>query len=254
MEFQRLEKKIEGRVLVATFNRPAQLNALDTRALDEIDAVIAEAEANENIAVVVFTGTGKAFVAGADISQMVNMSGAQATEFSKHGQKVFDRIENLGKPVIAAINGYALGGGCELAMACDIRYASELAKLGQPEVNLGVIPGFAGTQRLPRLVGSGVAMELLLTGNVITAEEAHKIGLVDKVVPAEGLTEEVMNLASVISLKCDGAVAFNKKALRAGLPKYDEETEARLFGECFDKGDAKTGMSAFIDKVSPKWR
>lgn len=254
MEYHRLDKSQENGVLTITFNRPAQLNALDRLALTELDFVISEAENNPEVKTIIITGSGKAFVAGADISAMVNMIGTEAVEFAAFGQKVFTHIENSEKIVIAAINGYALGGGCELAMACDMRYASNLAKLGQPEVNLGVIPGFAGTQRLPRLVGKGMAMELLVTGNTIDANEALRIGLIDKVFAPEDLIQEAKKTAELIASKCPRAVTLNKKALRAGLPKYDEKTEAQLFGKCFESGDAKEGMNAFLNKTKPNWR
>lgn len=254
MEFHRLEKSLENGVLTITFNRSAQLNAMDRLALTELDFVIAEAEKDPEVKAIIITGSGKAFVAGADISAMVGMIGTEAVEFAAYGQKVFSHIENAEKVVIAAINGYALGGGCELAMSCDIRYASNLAKLGQPEINLGVIPGFAGTQRLPRLVGKGMAMELLVTGNTIDANEALRIGLVDKVFAPEELFTEARKTAELIASKCPRAVTLNKKALRAGLPKYDEKTEAQLFGKCFESGDAKEGMNAFLNKTKPNWR
>lgn len=254
MEFHRLDKSLENGVLTIIFNRPAQLNALDRLALTELDFVINEAEEDPEIKAIIITGSGKAFVAGADISAMVNMIGTEAVEFATHGQKVFSHIENCEKIVIAAINGYALGGGCELAMACDMRYASNTAKLGQPEVNLGVIPGFAGTQRLPRLVGKGMAMELLVTGNTIDANEALRIGLVDRVFAPEDLIQEARKTAESIASKCPRAVKLNKKALQAGLPKYDEKTEAQLFGKCFESGDAKEGMNAFLNKTKPNWR
>jgi len=253
MEICHLKRKLEEGVLTIAIDRPAQLNALNKDVLAELEQVIDEAEKDASVRAIILTGEGKAFVAGADISTMVGMDETQALNFASFGQKVFDKIENLSKIVIAAINGFALGGGCELAMACDIRYASEKAKLGQPEVNLGVIPGFAGTQRLPRLVGPGKALELLVTGNVIDANQALQIGLVDKVLPPEGLMEEATNLAKTIATKCPGAVSLNKKALKSGLPNFNEKEEASLFAECFKSGNAKKGMEAFLNKTQADW-
>lgn len=253
MEICHLKRKLEEGVLTITIDRPAQLNALNKDVLAELEQVIDEAEKNTSVRAIILTGEGKAFVAGADISTMVGMDETQALNFASFGQKVFDKIENLSKIVIAAINGFALGGGCELAMSCDIRYASEKAKLGQPEVNLGVIPGFAGTQRLPRLVGPGKALELLVTGNVIDANQALQIGLVDKVLPPEGLMEEAIKLAKAIATKCPGAVSLNKKALKSGLPNFNEKEEASLFAKCFKSGDAKKGMEAFLNKTQADW-
>ena len=251
MGFQRLETKLENNILTITFTRPDQLNALDRLALEELDQVFKNlGEAR----VVVITGSGKAFVAGADISAMVDMTADDARKFSRFGQSVFNLIEHSGLPVIAAINGFCLGGGCELAMACDIRYASEKAKLGQPEVNLGVIPGFCGTQRLPRLVGQGKALELLITGNVIDAATAEKIGLVDKVLPQENLMPAVYELATLIASKCPQAVSFNKQAVKGGNYHYNVDIEVELFAGSFESGNAKIGMKAFLEKTKPEWR
>ncbi len=251
MGFQRLETKLENDILTITFTRPDQLNALDRLALEELDEVFKNLGTAR---VVVITGSGKAFVAGADISAMADMTADEARKFSRFGQSVFNRIEHSNLPVIAAINGFALGGGCELAMACDIRYASEKAKLGQPEVNLGVIPGFCGTQRLPRLVGQGKAIELLVTGNIIDAVTAEKIGLVDKVVPPETLMSTVYELAGTIASKCPQAVTFNKQAVKGGNYHYNVDIEAELFAGSFESGNAKIGMKAFLEKTKPVWR
>lgn len=251
MGFQRLETKLENDILSITFTRPDQLNALDRLALEELDEVFKNLGSAK---VVVITGSGKAFVAGADISAMADMTTDEARKFSRFGQSVFNRIEHSNLPVIAAINGFALGGGCELAMACDIRYASEKAKLGQPEVNLGVIPGFCGTQRLPRLVGQGKALELLLTGNIIDALTAEKIGLVDKVLAPETLMQAVYELAGIIASKCPQAVTFNKQAVKGGNYHYNVDIEAELFAGSFESGNAKIGMKAFLEKTKPVWR
>lgn len=251
MGFQRLETKLENDILTITFTRPDQLNALDRLALEELDEVFKNLGTAK---VVVITGSGKAFVAGADISAMADMTTDEARKFSRFGQSVFNRIEHSNLPVIAAINGFALGGGCELAMACDIRYASEKAKLGQPEVNLGVIPGFCGTQRLPRLVGQGRALELLLTGNIIDALTAEKIGLLDKVLAPETLMQAVYELAGTIASKCPQAVTFNKQAVKGGNYHYNVDIEAELFAGSFESGNAKIGMKAFLEKTKPVWR
>lgn len=253
MEICHLKRKLEEGVLTIVIDRPAQLNALNREVLAELDQVIDEAEKDASVRAIILTGEGKAFVAGADISAMVGMDGPQALDFANFGQKVFSKIENLQKIIIAAINGFALGGGCELAMACDIRYASEKAKLGQPEVNLGVVPGFAGTQRLPRLVGPGKAIELLATGNIIDANQALQMGLVDKVFSPETLMEESVRLAKTIATKCPRAVSLNKKALRSGLHPMNEKEEAAIFARCFESGDAKKGMEAFLNKTQADW-
>jgi len=211
-------------------------------------------ESNDEVKVVVVTGEGKAFVAGADISAMVDMSGEEAEAFSRHGQRVFSRLEELDQPVIAAVNGYCLGGGCELAMSCDFRLSSNKAKYGQPEVNLGVVPGFGGSQRLPVLVGIGRATELLTTGRIIGADEALRIGLVDWIYEPEVLFDETYKIAKTIASKCPDAVKFNKKAAMASQVDLDFDTEARIFGECFASGNAKIGMQAFLDKTEPNWR
>ena len=191
----------DGAVLIITINRPAVLNALNTPTMEELDRVMSAAQADESVRVLVITGSGeKSFIAGADINELAVLTPAQGKEHARFGQQIFDRIEQLGKPVIAALNGFALGGGCELAMACTLRLAADIARLGQPEINLGIIPGYAGSQRLPRLVGRGRALEILLTGDMIPAQRAYEIGLVNRVarqatavlqrVPAPGLLDE----------------------------------------------------------------
>jgi enoyl-CoA hydratase len=251
MGFQRLETKLDNDVLTITFTRPDQLNALDRLALEELEQVFKNLGTAK---VVVITGSGKAFVAGADISAMADMTADEARKFSRFGQHVFNLIEHSDVPVIAAINGFALGGGCELAMACDIRWASEKAKLGQPEVNLGVIPGFCGTQRLPRFIGQGRALELLFTGNIIDAHTALSYGLVDKVLAPEELMPAVNELASTIASKCPQAVTFNKQAVKGGNYHYNVDIEAELFAGSFKSGNAKIGMKAFLEKTKPQWR
>ena len=254
MEYTGIETKNENGIFTITFNRPERLNALDRATLEELNHALETIENTDGIRVVIVKGSGKAFIAGADISAMVNMTGKEAEEFSKFGQDVFLRLENLDVPVIASVNGFCLGGGCELAMSCDIRISSSRAKYGQPEVNLGVIPGFGGTQRLPNLVGIGNAIDLLTTGRIIKADIAVQMGLIERIVEPENLDEEVNKIAVLITSKCPSAVISNKKIGRAGLPKFQYGLEAKEFGDCFKRGDAKIGMQAFLDKKEPEWR
>ena len=235
-------------------NHPEALNALDTLVLRELGQAFDAFAAAAGIDVVVLTGEGRAFVAGADIAEMSAMTAAEGKAFGRLGADVFRKIELLPQPVIAAVNGFALGGGCELAMACDIRIASAKAKFGQPEVGLGITPGFSGTQRLPRLVGLGKAKELIYTAAVIPAEEALRIGLVNKVVAPEALMDEALALAATIASKARLAVRYAKEAINRGI-ETDIETgiavEASLFGLCFATADQKEGMAAFLQKRKP---
>ncbi|MEW6622671.1 MAG: enoyl-CoA hydratase-related protein [Bacillota bacterium] len=252
MEFILFEKK--GPVAVITINRPKQLNAINTQVLKELDKVIDLIEQDNEMLVLVITGAGgKAFVAGADVEAMSKMTSLEAYEFVKLGQRVFIRLERLSKPVLAAINGYALGGGCELALACDIRISGDRAKFGQPEVNLGIIPGFGGTQRLPRLIGKSKAMKLILTGDIIGAEEAYKLGIVDQVVPNDELMQTVMDIAAKIASKAPFAVQQAKAAINYSSGYMDEacDYEASLIANCFATEDQKEGMSAFLAKRKP---
>ena len=240
-----------------TINRPKALNALNYETMLELKQIMTDIAQDDSIKVVVITGSGdKAFVAGADITEMQAMSAMEGRNWARLGQEVFSKIENLPQPVIAAVNGFALGGGCELAMACDIRIASEKAKFGQPEVSLGVTPGFAGTQRLPRLVGRAVAKELLFTGDMINAATALRIGLVNKVVAAEELLESVKVIAEKILLRAPKAVQLCKTAVNIGM-NIDTESayayEAEVFGLCFATWDQKEGMSAFVEKRVAKF-
>ncbi len=256
MEFKNIIVEINEKVGVVKMNRPDALNALNTETLWELSKAISHLSESNGVRVIVITGEGKAFVAGADIAEMKDMSGDQAREFSKSGQKVFDLIARTEKPVIAAVNGFALGGGCELVLACDIRIASEKAKLGQPEVNLGVIPGFAGTQRLSRLVGVAKAKEMILTGDMVDAQTALSIGLVNQVVPADQLMDVCMELANKIASKGPVAVKLAKRVINEGIEaRLDEGSayETRDFAECFATGEAKEGMSAFLEKRKPNW-
>jgi enoyl-CoA hydratase len=234
---------------VVYINNHNSLNALNSKVLKELDKFFSEID--EMIKVVVIKGVGKAFVAGADISEMMNYNEEQAKSFSEFGSFVFRKIEKAKQIVIASINGFALGGGCELAMACDLRIASEKAKFGQPEINLGIIPGFSGTQRLPRLVGIAKAKELIFTGSIINSEEALNIGLVNKVVEHDKLDEEVLSFANLISSKSSSSLKNAKTAINSYLDNHIDngiENETILFGNCFNHDDAKEGMSAFIEK------
>jgi len=238
-----------------TIDRPESLNALNSAFFNELDSFLSELENWKEIKVLVITGTGKAFVAGADIAEMVNKDSRAAKDFSQLGQKVFRRLETLDLIVIAAINGFALGGGLELAMACDFRIASLNAKFGQPEVNLGLIPGYAGTQRLPRLVGLANALFILTTGEMITSEEALRMGLVQKVVEPENLMSEVSRLAGLISSKGPKAVKLVKSVARKGYSmEFDSAShlESESFGSLFGN-EGLEGMKAFLEKRKPVW-
>jgi enoyl-CoA hydratase len=257
MEYENIEVSKEGRVGLIKINRPEALNALNSRTFDELSDALRKLNGDESVGTIVIAGQGKAFVAGADIAELKRMDTFQAKRFSLKGQEVFSLIESLDKPVIAAVNGFCLGGGCELAMACDIRVASEEAKFGQPEVNLGTTPGFAGTQRLPRLVGEGRAKELLMTGDIIDAQTARDIGLVNKVVAGEQLMDTVMALAEKINSKGPVAISLVKAVVHKGLQvdlASGGAMESDAFGLCFASGQAPEGMAAFLEKRKPKWR
>ena len=249
MSFVTLEQK--GTVALITMNRPEALNALNDQVIRDLDAVLDQVEAREDILVAVITGAGRSFVAGADIGQMSELTAAQAKEFGVLGNRVFLKLEQLTKPTIAAVNGFALGGGCELAMACDIRVASEKAKFGQPETGLGITPGFGGTQRLPRIVGTARAMELILTAKNISAAEALEMGLVSHVYPPEELLDKAMELAQAIAANAQVAVRQSKAAIRRGL-QTDMATgvayESEAFALCFATEDQKDAMRAFVNK------
>ena len=257
MNFNSLLLEIADGVAVVTINRPAALNALNREVLDELAAAFSELESSEDVACVILTGSGsKAFVAGADIAEMQALDAVSAEHFAQLGHALLNSIENFPKPVIAAVNGFALGGGCELAMACDIRIAAENARFGQPEVNLGVIPGFGGTLRLARLVGKGRAKELIFTGDMIDAQEAYRIGLANKVVAAEELLAKARSMATKIASKGPVAVRFAKEAIDNGLEMDLDRAgrlEAGLFGLCFATADQKEGMQAFLNKRPAKF-
>ena len=238
-------------ILLVTINRPDKLNALNGEVLTELDKAFDEVYTDESIKAVVLTGAGtKSFVAGADIRQFTELGALTAHRFALFGQAVFNKIEGSSKPVIAAINGYALGGGCELALACHLRMASEQAALGQPEVNLGIIPGYGGTQRLPRIVGKGVATELILTGEHISAQRAYEIGLVNRVVAQEEIVEKSKELAFSISQKAPVAIKLALDALRVSdLPIQEGlRYEAALFGHACVTEDFKEGVDAFLNR------
>lgn len=255
MAYENLILEKEGALAILYVNRPKALNALNKDTLLEMKDAIVSITNDDEIDVLIITGAGgKAFVAGADIAFMQNLTAVEGREFGALGQKVFRMIEAMEKPVIAAVNGFALGGGCELAMCCDFRIASSKAKFGQPEVGLGITPGFGGTQRLPRLVGSGMARQMLYTADVIDAAEALRIGLVNNVVAPEELLEAVKNIANKIISKGKLAVRFCKAAANEGLQTDIDRAmtiEADLFGLCFSTQDQKEGMTAFIEKRSP---
>ena len=258
MSFENLLLDRDGAVALLTINRPQVLNALNTPTIDELRRAVLDLKHDPAVRVIIITGAGeKSFVAGADINELAVQRPAQGKEHARRGQHVFDLIENLGKPVIAAINGYALGGGCELAMACTLRIASGTAKLGQPEINLGLIPGYAGTQRLPRLVGKGVALELLLTGRQITADEALRIGLVHRVVAAESLRAEAMTLARDLAGKAPIAMQYIIESVNRGLEvSFDNAQflEATLFGLVASTEDMHEGTSAFLEKRKAEFK
>lgn len=257
MEYRTLLIEDRGYIRIIKLNRPKELNSLNSELLSELDMAMADAADNSQVCVIVITGEGKAFAAGADISQMAQMNAVQGKAFGSFGSSVFRRIEMLRKPVIAAVNGYALGGGCELALACDIRIGSSKAKVGQPEVNLGITPGFSGTQRLARMVGLGKAKEMIYTAEPIDAQEAYRIGLFNKVVEPEQLLDTAVEMAAKIATKAQLAVHYAKEAINRGI-ETDVETgiamEADLFGLCFSTYDQKEGMKAFLERRKPEFK
>jgi enoyl-CoA hydratase len=255
--YKHLITSFEEGVLVATINRPDKLNALNRDVFTDLETLLAEVESNDSIRVVVITGAGnKAFVAGADISEFLGLIGEEGMDLAKRGQHVFLRIENSSKPFIAAVNGFALGGGCELAMACHFRLASDQAKFGQPEVNLGLIPGYGGTQRLAQLIGKGRAMELLMTGNMIDAVTALQFGLVNHVVPPQELLSQTIDIGKLISQKAPLAIEKCIKAVNALFDHNEDgfEVEVQAFGDCFESEDMKEGTAAFLEKRKPVFK
>lgn len=250
--------KTENLVTLITINKPKVLNALDNEVMNALDEKFDYYKNDENTRVVILTGAGdKAFVAGGDIKQMQPKNAEEARQTAIQAQTLFKKIENFNKPVIASINGYALGGGLELAMSCDFRIAANTAKLGQPEMKIGIIPGFGGTVRLSRLVGKGIAKEMIFTGEMINADRAYKLGLVNKVVEKEKLMEETFKFASLMTDKSLIALKYAKEVINNGLEMDSERAfayEADLFGLCFSTHDQKEGMLAFIEKRKPDFK
>jgi enoyl-CoA hydratase len=258
MAFDNLLVERDQAVVLLTINRPQVLNALNTETLERLRTVLLEVKQDREVRVVVLTGAGeKSFVAGADINELAEQTPTSARDHARAGQQVLDLIENLGKPVIAAINGFALGGGCELAMACTIRLAADTAKLGQPEINLGIMPGYGGTQRLARLVGRGRALEMLLTGTLIDAAQAERVGLVNKVVPAAELRTATKNLATELATRAPAAVRGILDAVNGGLDVPLAEgcrLEASLFALVAATEDMREGTRAFLEKRKPEFK
>ena len=258
MAFDNLLLERDGAIAVVTINRPKVLNALNTQTIDELRRAVLELKADAAVRAVVLTGAGeKAFVAGADINELAVQTPTSGRQHALTGQHVLDLIENLGKPVVAAINGYALGGGCELAMACTLRLAADTAKLGQPEISLGLMPGYAGTQRLSRLVGKAKAMELILTGAPIGASEAERIGLVNRVVPAAELMTAARALAADLAKNAPVAMSYIITAINKGLEMPFAEGcayEATLFGLVASTDDMREGTKAFLEKRKPEFK
>ena len=257
MAYDNLLFEVSEQIARITFNRPNVLNALNRKTMDELGDCLKKVRADDDIRVLILTGAGeKAFIAGADINELSQQTPVIGREFTLYGQEIIHRLETLGKPAIAAINGFALGGGCELALACTLRIASRNAKLGQPEVKLGIIPGYGGSQRLPRLCGKGVAHELILTGEMISAEEALRVGLVNRVVEPGELLATAEALAKKIDANAPLAVKYALEAVERGMEMPQEEglyLEATLFGLCCATQDMREGTRAFLEKRSPKF-
>ncbi len=256
MTYNTLTLDVEDRIAVLAINRPDKLNALNDATMSELGAALDEMESRDDIGGIIVTGTGRAFVAGADISELANQSAIEGKTRALAGQAVFARLENSHRPTIAAVNGYALGGGCELAMACHIRIASELAKFGQPEAKLGILPGYGGSQRLPRLVGRGRALQLLLTGETIDAQEALRIGLVNKVVPAAELLASARTMMKQVLDNGPLALALCIEAVNYGMDMGVDQglqLESNHFGLLSATSDMREGMQAFLEKRAPRF-
>jgi enoyl-CoA hydratase len=255
--YDTLLTSLENNILTITINRPDKLNALNKHVMADLDEVMNEVESNPEIKAVILTGSGaKSFVAGADISEFQGLSHGEGMDLARRGHDIFFRIENCSKPVVAAVNGFALGGGCELAMACHFRVAAENARFGQPEVNLGLVPGYGGTHRLVQLIGKGRALELLMTGNMIDATAALQVGLVNYVVPQEELLNKTKGILDVIVSKAPIAL---KHCISAANAVFDStrngyEIEIEAFGECFETEDMKEGTTAFLEKRKPVFK
>jgi len=258
VNYQTLLLDVNDNIAVVTLNRPDKLNALNEQTIIDLDSIFDELKENELVYVVVLTGSGeKAFVAGADIKELNKLDMISAKEFAEKGQAVFNKIDKFDKPVIAAVNGFALGGGCELALACHIRLASDNAKFGQPEVNLGIIPGYGGSQRLARLINTGRAMEYILTADMISADEAYRIGLVNKVYTQNELLDKAIEMAKKITVKGQQAIRMAVKAVKAVDQmslKEGQNLEASLFALCCGTEDFKEGTSAFLEKRKPEFK
>jgi enoyl-CoA hydratase len=258
VKFENILYEKQGPIVYVTLNRPKVLNALNQAVFAELKAAFEDARDDSSVRGVILTGSGdKAFVAGADIAEMSSLTASQMQESTRRSQGVTELLENLGKPVIAAVNGFALGGGCELAMACTIRIAAENAKFGQPEVKIGIMPGAGGTQRLPRLVGKGRALQLILSGEIINAQEAYRIGLVNEVVPLANLIARAEAILNQINSNAPLGVKFSIDAVNKGLDGSVSEgllIEASLFGICGGSEDKKEGTSAFLEKRAPKFQ
>src|SRR5882724_11456684 len=251
MSYQTLLTSLENNIYIITINRPDKLNALNKTVIEELSAAVDEVYNNSEIKSAIITGAGaKAFVAGADISEFLELNAGEGEELARRGQQlVFDKIENCSKPIVAAVNGFALGGGCELAPACHFIYASDNAKFGQPEVNLGLIPGYGGTQRLTQLIGKGRALELLLTGNMLNASNALQFGLVNAVVPQEELLNKAKSILSIINTKAPLAIAKCIECANAAVSNQNGYAiEIESFGKCFATEDMKEGVNAFMQK------
>lgn len=256
-DFKTLIVEQENEVVIVTINRERALNALNRSVVEDLQQFFSYYWSDEKVKCVIITGYGeKAFVAGADITELADLDVRSGNELSARGLYLMKTIQNFPKPVIAAVNGFALGGGCELALACDIRLASEKAKFGQPEVNLGIIPGYGGTQRLPRLVGKGKAMQLILTGEIISAQEAHRIGLADEVYPHDELMEKALKMAKTICSKAPIAICLAKESVNRGLETTLTagcDLEKANFAQLCGTGDKNEGMEAFLEKRPPKF-
>lgn len=257
MNFSTLKTEVENNICIITINRPEKLNALNQAMLNELNKVMDSVYADENIKGAIITGAGdKAFVAGADIAEFISVNDNEGASLANKGQDIFFKIENCPKPVIAAVNGFALGGGCELAMACHFRLGSNNAKFGQPEVNLGLIPGYGGTQRLPMLIGKGKAIELIMTGSMIGADEAKSLGLINYVETPENLIPKAKEILSIILSKSPIAISKVVEAVNSyyHFDKDGFKEEANLFGEVFSSKDKKEGTLAFLEKRKPVFK
>ncbi len=258
MEYKTIKLELDGAVATVILNRPEVLNALNSQLLEELSLVLDELKQHKELKVCIMTGAGeKAFVAGADIKELSSLDPMGATGFSMKSDRIKQKMDELGIPFIAAVKGFALGGGCELAMACDMIIASEDAKFGQPEINLGIIPGFGGTQRLPRLVGKGIAAELVLTGDIITAQQAKEIGLINKIIPREKFMEDVKAIALKIASKSKTAIIMAKRAIDYGIEtdlRTALEIERDAFAILFSTEDHDEGLKAFLEKRKPAFK